>query len=55
MSSELLLKKNEGLGLIIGIYIDGIFVISGYRVFIQAEFRVESRIFLIKPGPATGF
>ena len=37
------------------IYIDGIFVISGFRVFIQAEFRVESRIFLIKPRPATGF
>ena len=33
----------------------GIFVISGYRVFIQAGFRVGSWIFLIKPGPASGF
>ena len=33
----------------------GIFVILGYRVFIQAGFRVGSWIFLIKPGPASGF
>ena len=33
----------------------GIFVISGYRVFIQAGFWVGSRIFLIKLGPASGF
>ena len=50
MISELLLKKNEGLGLIIGvciyIYIKGIFVISGYWVFIRARFQVGSRIFL---------
>ena len=46
MISELLLKKNEGLGLIIGIYIKGIFVISGYRVFIRARFQVGSQIFL---------
>ena len=56
MCSELVLKKlGIRVRLYIYIYIWGIFVISGYRVFIWAEFRVGSRIFLIKPGPASGF
>ena len=43
---------NEGLGLDYRhIYIGGIFVISGYRVFIRAGFRVKFQIFFIKPGP----
>ena len=37
------------------IYIGGIFVISRKPGFIRAGFRVGFRIFLIKPGPASGF
>ena len=52
MGSELVLKKlGIRVRLYVYIYIGGIFVISGYRVFIWVGFR----IFFIKPKPASGF